>query len=48
MKTALLIGGTAATGVAIVGELCAWGFEVATYHTGNREVPEIASVLDGN
>ncbi len=38
MKTALLVGGTAATGVAIAAELRARGFETTIYHRGTHEV----------
>lgn len=41
MKTALLVGGTAATGVAIAAELEARGFQVTIYHRGEHEVDEI-------
>lgn len=41
MKTALVIGGTAATGVAIVAGLRKRGYEVTIYHRGIHEVPDI-------
>ncbi len=41
MKTALLVGGTAATGIAISAELLARGFEVTIYHRGLHEVSEL-------
>lgn len=41
MKTALLVGGSAASGVAIAGELEARGFDVTIYHRGQHEVDEI-------
>lgn len=44
MKTALLIGGTAATGVAIAAELRRLGTEVTIYHRGHHEVDEIADL----
>lgn len=40
MKTALIVGGTAATGVAIVAGLRARGYQVTIYHRGTHEVPE--------
>lgn len=42
MKTALLVGGTAATGVAISAELQARGFDVTIYHRGDHEVDAIS------
>ncbi len=41
MKTALLIGGTAATGVAIAAELRERGYAVTIYHRGTHEVDEL-------
>ncbi len=41
MKSALLVGGTAATGVAISAELRARGYEVTIYHRGTHEVAEL-------
>jgi nucleoside-diphosphate-sugar epimerase len=41
MKTALLVGGTAATGVTIAAELRRLGYEVTIYHTGRHELPEL-------
>ena len=41
MKTALLVGGTAATGVAIAAELRQRGYEVTVYHRGIHEVPDL-------
>ena len=41
MKTALVVGGTAATGVAIVDGLRRRGFEVTIYHRGTHELPEL-------
>lgn len=38
MKTALIVGGTAATGVPIAGELERRGFEITLYHRGTHEV----------
>jgi nucleoside-diphosphate-sugar epimerase len=43
-KTALLVGGSAATGVCISKELLDRGFDVKIYHTGRHEVPEIAEL----
>lgn len=40
MKTALVVGGTAATGVAIVAGLRARGYTVTVYHRGTHELPE--------
>jgi nucleoside-diphosphate-sugar epimerase len=40
-KTALLVGGTAATGVAIAAELRARGFAVTIYHRGEHEIAEL-------
>lgn len=42
MKTALLVGGTAATGVAISAQLQDLGFDVTIYHRGDHEVDEIS------
>ena len=44
MKTALLIGGTAATGVAIAAELGMRGFEVTVYHRGQHELDALRSL----
>ncbi len=44
MKTALLVGGTAATGIAIAAELRARGFEVTIYHRGAHEVDALADL----
>lgn len=41
MKTALVIGGTAATGVAIVAGLRKLGYQVTIYHRGTHELPEL-------
>jgi nucleoside-diphosphate-sugar epimerase len=41
MKTALLIGGTAATGVAIAAALRGRGFEVTIYHRGIHEYADL-------
>lgn len=41
MKTALLVGGTAATGVTIAAELRRLGYTVTIYHTGRHELPEL-------
>lgn len=41
MKTALLIGGTAASGVAIAAELRRRGYEVTIYHRGTHEVDDL-------
>lgn len=38
MKTALIVGGTAATGVTIVAELERRGYDVTIYHRGTHEV----------
>lgn len=39
MKTALIVGGTAATGLPIVEEVRRRGYEVTIYHRGAHEVP---------
>ncbi len=44
MKTALIVGGTAATGLAIVEELKHRGYEVTVYHRGEHEVPGLADL----
>ncbi len=44
MKTALLVGGTAATGVAIAAELRARGFDITIYHRGTHEVDALADL----
>lgn len=44
MKTALLVGGTAATGVAIAAELGARGYEVTIYHRGTHEVASLGDL----
>lgn len=44
MKTALVIGGTAATGVAIVGGLRKRGYETTIYHRGTHELPELGDL----
>lgn len=44
MKTALLVGGTAATGVAIAAELRTRGFEVTIYHRGDHEVDALSDL----
>lgn len=41
MKTALLVGGTAATGIAIAAELRERGYQVTIYHRGEHEVPAL-------
>jgi len=41
LKTALLVGGTGATGVAIAAELRSRGYEVTIYHRGTHEVAEL-------
>jgi nucleoside-diphosphate-sugar epimerase len=41
MKTALLVGGTAATGVAIAADLQARGYQVTIYHRGEHEVDDL-------
>ncbi|MHA3792961.1 Rossmann-fold NAD(P)-binding domain-containing protein [Sphingomonas sp. YL-JM2C] len=41
MKTALVIGGTAASGVAIVAGLRARGYQVTIYHRGTHELAEL-------
>ena len=43
-KTALVVGGTAATGLAIVEELKQRDFEVTIYHRGAHEVPGVADL----
>ncbi|MCZ4314863.1 hypothetical protein O4H66_15755 [Comamonadaceae bacterium G21597-S1] len=44
MKTALLVGGTAATGVAIAAELRTRGYRVTVYHRGQHELPELSDL----
>lgn len=43
-KTALVVGGTAATGLAIVEELQQRDYEVTIYHRGAHEVPGVAGL----
>ena len=44
MKTALVIGGTAATGLSIVEEVKRRGYDVTIYHRGEHEVPGVADL----
>ena len=44
MKTALIVGGTAATGLPIVEEVQRRGYEVTIYHRGEHEVPGVAGL----
>lgn len=44
MPTALVIGGTAATGLPIVQEVLRRGYEVTIYHRGEHEVPGVADL----
>lgn len=44
MKTALVVGGTAATGQPIVDEVTRRGYEVTIYHRGEHEVPGVADL----
>ncbi len=44
MQTALVIGGTAATGLPIVEEVQRRGYEVTIYHRGEHEVPGVADL----
>lgn len=44
MKTALLIGGTAATGISIARELRQRGYETTIYHRGYHEVDELSDL----
>src|SRR3546814_18393184 len=41
MATALVVGGTAATGVSIVAGLRERGYDVTIYHRGTHELPEL-------
>src|SRR3546814_16232547 len=41
MATALVVGGTAATGVSIVAGLRERGYDVPIYHPGTHELPEL-------
>src|SRR3546814_11975468 len=41
MATALVVGGTAATGVSIVAGLRERGYDVTIYHRGTHELPEV-------
>lgn len=40
-KTALLVGGTAATGMAIAAEISKRGYDLTIYHRGTHEVPSV-------
>src|SRR5438045_277557 len=44
MPTALVVGGTAATGLAIVQEIQRRGYEVTVYHRGAHEVPGLEAL----
>lgn len=44
MPTALIVGGTAATGLPIVREVQRRGFDVTIYHRGEHEVPGIETL----
>ena len=44
MKTALIVGGTAATGLPIIEEVKRRGYEVTIYHRGEHEVPGVADL----
>jgi len=44
MTTALIVGGTAATGLPIIDELQRRGYEVTVYHRGQHEVPGLADL----
>src|SRR3546814_9605476 len=44
MATALVVGGSAATGVAFVACLRERGYDVTIYHRGTHELPELADL----
>jgi len=43
-RTALVVGGTAATGAPLIQELTSRGYDVTVYHRGTHEIPDLAQV----